>query len=125
MSDCKWPEGTCACYARKAVKPDYAGRVWMHCEEGLSMIKPLIWESPSSQNNNIYQAHSPWGTYGIHICGGCHRAWLEAHEKPYERWLGEGVVGSLFEAQKQAENHYRTQVLSLLQPFELKGETDE
>ena len=39
MSDCKWPEGTCACYAQEAVKPDYAGRVWMHCEEGLSMTK--------------------------------------------------------------------------------------
>lgn len=39
MGDCKWPEGTCACYAKEAVKPDYAGRVWMHCEEGLSMTK--------------------------------------------------------------------------------------
>ena len=39
MSDCKWPEGTCACYAKKVVKPDYAGRVWMHCEEGLSLSK--------------------------------------------------------------------------------------
>lgn len=39
MSDCKWPEGTCACYAQEAVKPDYAGRVWMHCEEGLSLTK--------------------------------------------------------------------------------------
>ena len=39
MSDCKWPEGTCACYAQEAVKPDYAGRVWMHCEEGLSLSK--------------------------------------------------------------------------------------
>lgn len=39
MSDCEWPEGTCACYAQQAVKPDYAGRVWMHCEEGLSLSK--------------------------------------------------------------------------------------
>ena len=39
MSDCKWPEGTCACYAQEAVKPDYAGRVWMHCEEGLNLSK--------------------------------------------------------------------------------------
>ena len=39
MSECKWPNGTCACYAQEAVKPDYAGRVWMHCEEGLSMTK--------------------------------------------------------------------------------------
>jgi len=39
MSDCKWPEGMCACYAQNATKPDPAGRVWMHCEEGLSMTK--------------------------------------------------------------------------------------
>ncbi len=37
--DCSWPEGTCACYAQQAVKSDYAGRVWMHCEEGLSLSK--------------------------------------------------------------------------------------
>lgn len=39
MSSCNWPEGTCACYAQEAVKPDYAGRVWMHCEEGLTLTK--------------------------------------------------------------------------------------
>lgn len=39
MSECKWPEGTCACYAQEAVKPDYAGRVWMHSEEGLNLSK--------------------------------------------------------------------------------------
>ncbi len=39
MSNCKWPEGTCACYAQEAVKPDYAGRIWMHCEEGLNLSK--------------------------------------------------------------------------------------
>lgn len=39
MTDCKWPKGTCACYAQEAVKPDYAGRVWMHCEEGLNLSK--------------------------------------------------------------------------------------
>lgn len=36
---CKWPNGTCACYAENAQKPDPAGRVWMHCEEGLSLSK--------------------------------------------------------------------------------------
>lgn len=36
---CTWPKGTCACYAENAQKPDHAGRVWMHCEEGLSMSK--------------------------------------------------------------------------------------
>lgn len=39
MSDCKWPEGTCACYAATASKQDPAGRVWMHCEQGLSLSK--------------------------------------------------------------------------------------
>lgn len=37
--DCTWPNGTCACYAEQAVKPDYAGRVWMHCDEGLNLSK--------------------------------------------------------------------------------------
>jgi hypothetical protein len=36
---CLWPHGTCACYAQEAVKPDYAGRVWMHCDEGLNLSK--------------------------------------------------------------------------------------
>lgn len=36
---CKWPNGTCACYAENVQKPDYAGRVWMHCEEGLTLSK--------------------------------------------------------------------------------------
>lgn len=36
---CIWPNGTCACYAQQATKPDYAGRVWMHCEEGLTLSK--------------------------------------------------------------------------------------
>jgi hypothetical protein len=36
---CKWPEGTCACYAQQAEKPDHAGRIWMHCEEGLNLSK--------------------------------------------------------------------------------------
>lgn len=36
---CTWPNGTCACYVENAQKPDPAGRVWMHCEEGLSLSK--------------------------------------------------------------------------------------
>lgn len=36
---CTWPNGTCACYAENAQKADPAGRVWMHCEEGLSLSK--------------------------------------------------------------------------------------
>lgn len=36
---CEWPNGTCACYVQNAQKKDHAGRVWMHCEEGLSLSK--------------------------------------------------------------------------------------
>lgn len=36
---CEWPNGTCACYAKEAEKPDPAGRVWMHCEQGLTLSK--------------------------------------------------------------------------------------
>jgi len=36
---CTWPNGTCACYAENVQKPDPYGRVWMHCEEGLSLSK--------------------------------------------------------------------------------------
>ena len=36
---CKWPEGVCACYSANAQKPDPHGRVWMHCEQGLSLTK--------------------------------------------------------------------------------------
>ena len=36
---CKWPEGTCACYLKQSVESDPFGRVWMHCEQGLSMTK--------------------------------------------------------------------------------------
>ena len=37
---CTWPDGACACYLAEERKPeDHAGRVWMHCEEGLSMTK--------------------------------------------------------------------------------------
>ena len=42
MSECKWPEVTCACYAKDVGKPDPAGRVWMHCEEGLSLSKSSL-----------------------------------------------------------------------------------
>lgn len=34
---CTWPNGYCQCWAKEQAKPDPFGRVWMHCEEGLSM----------------------------------------------------------------------------------------
>ena len=76
-------------------------------------VKALVWEEPCAANNHIYMARAPWGTYGIHIDGGRHRAWLEAHEKPYERWLGDADVGSVYDAQAvaEADNEKRTREL--------------
>jgi len=39
MGGCNWPNGTCACYTQEQEKPDVFGRVWMHCDSGLSMSK--------------------------------------------------------------------------------------
>ncbi len=39
MTECQWPNGTCACYTANSTKADQYGRVWMHCEEGLSLSK--------------------------------------------------------------------------------------
>lgn len=40
MSNCNWPtSGPCACYIANANKADPVGRVWMHCEQGLSLSK--------------------------------------------------------------------------------------
>lgn len=36
---CKWPNGECACYTANAQKADSFGRVWMHCDKGLSMSR--------------------------------------------------------------------------------------
>lgn len=78
-------------------------------------VKPLVWEEPSQENNWIYVARSPWGDYGVHIDGGRHRAWLEAHEKPHERWLGDDDVGSVYEAKAAAQADYEARVLACLE----------
>lgn len=39
---CTWPNGYCQCWAAEQSKPDPFGRVWMHCEEGLSMSKASL-----------------------------------------------------------------------------------
>lgn len=39
---CSWPNGYCQCWAAEQSKPDPFGRVWMHCEEGLSMSKASL-----------------------------------------------------------------------------------
>jgi hypothetical protein len=36
---CTWPEGICRCYEMEHEKPDTYGRVWMHCEKGLTFSK--------------------------------------------------------------------------------------
>lgn len=82
------------------------------------ILKPLNWIEPSASNNWIWMAESPWGTYGIHIDGGRHQAWLEAHEEPYERWLGDGYVGSLSEAMNQANKDYEEKCYSLFDILE-------
>lgn len=43
MIGCSWPSGTCACWEAAQAKPDdHAGRVWMHCDEGLSYSKASL-----------------------------------------------------------------------------------
>ena len=79
-------------------------------------VRGLEWESPCAANNWIYVARSPWGDYGIHIDGGRHRAWLEAYVKPYERWLGDDDVGSVYEAQSAAQSHYAEQSVARFEP---------
>ena len=40
MGKCEWPNGTCEYAMAQETKPeDHHGRVWMHCEEGLSYSK--------------------------------------------------------------------------------------
>lgn len=36
---CKWPEGTCASYEKHHMAEDPWGRVWMHCDSGLTYTK--------------------------------------------------------------------------------------
>ena len=39
---CTWPGGHCQCAAKKAeadASPDRQGRVWMHCDSGLTLTK--------------------------------------------------------------------------------------
>lgn len=76
-------------------------------------VKPLEWQEPSSKNNHIYMAETNFGTYGIHINGGQHQAWLEALREPFEIWLGE-VSGSVFDAQTAAQVDYEQRILSAI-----------
>ena len=39
---CTWPKGYCQSWAVQQAKPDPYGRVWMHCEQGLSMSKASL-----------------------------------------------------------------------------------
>ena len=36
---CNWPNSPCKCAEQENDKADPYGRVWMHCEEGLSLTK--------------------------------------------------------------------------------------
>ena len=42
VGECTWPSGTCKCWEAEQSKPDPHGRVWMHCEEGLSYSKASL-----------------------------------------------------------------------------------
>lgn len=42
MSECAWPSGVCQCWAAEQEKPDPYGRVWMHCESGLTFTKASV-----------------------------------------------------------------------------------
>lgn len=36
---CNWPDSACACMMAEQGKPDPYGRIWMHCESGLTCTK--------------------------------------------------------------------------------------
>ena len=57
---CSWPNGTCECYLQNARKPDPAGRVWMHCEEGLSMTKASMTRFVMHCLNNNIEIGQIW-----------------------------------------------------------------
>lgn len=42
MTVCSWPEGFCKCAEAERTKLDPRGRVWMHCETGLSLTKASL-----------------------------------------------------------------------------------
>jgi hypothetical protein len=77
------------------------------------IVKPLVWEEPSDKNNYTHIAPSIFGDYYVHIDGGRHQAWLEAHVKPYENVIGE-EVGGLMQGQFQAEADYRARIAAAL-----------
>lgn len=76
-------------------------------------VKPLVWEEPCVRNNQTHIARSIFGDYYVHIDGGRHQAWLEAHTKPYENPIGE-VVGCLYTAQALAQADYEQRILAAL-----------
>lgn len=39
---CKWPQGTCASYMKHHMEEDPFGRIWMHCDSGLTYTKASL-----------------------------------------------------------------------------------
>jgi hypothetical protein len=78
-------------------------------------VKPLVWEDPCKRNNEVHVARCIFGEYYIHIDGGRHSAWLEAHVKPYENRIGIDV-GSVYEAQALADADYAARIRAVLEP---------
>jgi len=77
------------------------------------LVKPLVWEEPCQRNNYTHIARSAFGEYYVDVDGGRHQAWLEAHEKPYERIIGD-VVGNLYSAQSAAQADYARRIAAAL-----------
>jgi hypothetical protein len=78
-----------------------------------AICKPLEWQEPCAQNNYTHIAPSIFGDYYVHVDGGRHQAWLEAHVKPYENIIG-AEVGGLLQAQFAAEADYRARIAASL-----------
>ena len=85
---------------------------------GKVKVKPLEWETPSQRNNYTHIARSIFGDYYVHVDGGRHQAWFEAHVKPYENAIGP-EVGSLLCAQAAAQADYAARILAALEPAPL------
>jgi hypothetical protein len=84
---CTWPKGYCQNWAAQQSKPDPFGRVWMHCEQGLSMSNASLarFLSFCLKNNveigsvNAFQPSYSRST--VHAAIRIHPARIEAFER--------------------------------------------
>lgn len=78
-------------------------------------VKPLVWEEPCERNNYCHIARTMLGDYYVHIDGGRHQAFLEAHVKPFENLIGK-EVGDIWAAKVAAQADYEARILAALEP---------